>query len=168
MEYWLGVSLACISGVTSIALLVLGLPGTWLIWLTATVFAWWTHFAVVGPTAVVWLLMLAILGEFLEFWLGAAATAKGQGAWKITVGALLGGFLGGILGAPFFLGVGALLGTLIGTFVGAAAGAWAAGRTMLEAFTLGRAALRGRWWGFVAKAGTALMMAVTFLVAVLT
>lgn len=167
MEYWIGALLAGSSAVVAVALLIVGLPGTWLVWLTAAAFAWWTNFTLVSFALVLCLLVLAVAAELLEFWLGTAAAAKVRASWKVTAGALAGGVIGAIVGAPFLFGVGALLGSLAGTFLGAAAGARADGGSLSEVLAVARAALRGRWRGFVAKVLVTLVMSATFLLAVL-
>lgn len=164
-ELWLGVSLAAIGAMVAFALLVLGFPGTWLFLLLALAFAWWTGFAWVGTTSLAVLAALAVAGEVLEFWLGASAAARVRPSWKVAAGAIFGGLVGGLLGAPLLFGLGALLGALAGTFAGAAlAVAWEGG-SVEEMWRTGLAAMRGRWWGFLAKLVTLCTMVAAFVAA---
>src|SRR5262245_23476696 len=86
-------------------LVILGLPGTWMMALTTVLVVWWRWdpalpadqqmFSVYVLVAVV---ALAILGELLEFFAGmAGAKRAGASGWG-TLGALLGGIAGGIGG----------------------------------------------------------------------
>jgi len=117
-------------GLACIALIVLGLPGAWIILAMAVVvnlldslylaegradtFNWW----VLGVC-----LVLAGLGELFELLAGAMGAKAGGSTRRGTWGALLGGLIGGVLGifipAPI---VGSLIGAVIGTFVGAVVG----------------------------------------------
>jgi len=165
MEVWVGAALAVGTGTCAAVLLVFGLPGTWLLWLVATVFAWWTDFRWVGVETVGALLVLATLGEVLEFWLGASAARRVRPSWKVTAGALLGGFVGTLAGAPVLFGLGALVGSLLGTFLGAAAAAGLEGAHLREVLLIGREAMRGRWRGFLAKLAVVFAMSALFLFA---
>lgn len=164
-ELWFGISSAAVAAMVSFVLLVLGFPGTWLFLLYAFFFAWWTAFAWVGIGTLIALVVLASVGEVLEFWLGASAAARVRPSWKVALGALLGGLIGGLVGAPLLLGLGALLGALAGTFVGAALAAGWEGGSVDEMWRTGLAAMRGRWRGFLAKLATLCTMVAAFVTA---
>lgn len=126
---WIGYLVASVFsllGVGCLLLVVLGLPGTWIMLGLAVVvevfdgyylaqphtFGWW----VIGACAA-----LALVGEGLEVLTGAAGTRLGGGTRRGMVGAVLGGFLGAIVFTPLIPIpiVGTLAGALIGTFCGA-------------------------------------------------
>lgn len=160
-------ALACAAGLLS---LLFGLPGTFVILGAALVYAWATGFAAVTWVTLGWLAALAVVGEGLEFFAGAAGAAGAAGqrpTRRATVGALLGGFAGGLLGAPFLFGVGALIGALLGAFIGAALAVASEGGGMGSALSVGLAAMRGRLLGFVLKSAIAVVMVVLLGVAVL-
>jgi uncharacterized protein YqgC (DUF456 family) len=114
-------------GLGCLLLVVIGLPGTWImLGLAVTIemldhhyldgapetFGWWA----IGACAA-----LALVGEALEAGAGAAGTHAGGGSRRGMVGAMIGGLVGAILFTPLIPipVVGTLIGALIGTFVGA-------------------------------------------------
>jgi len=156
--------MACIASVIS---LVFGLPGTVFIVLAALVYGWATGFMAVTWSTLVWLLLLAVVGEGLEFVAGAVGAASEQPSRRVMVAVLLGGVMGGILGTPLLFGVGSLLGTLAGAFLGAALAVLSEGGTVVAAVSTGLAAFRGRLLGFVLKTAVAVLMLGVLAVAVL-
>lgn len=116
-------------GLCCVILVMIGLPGTWIMlglaavvelvdrfWLDAQspqhTFGWW----LLGGSA-----LLAVVGEVVETLTGAAGTKVGGGSKRGMVGAVLGGILGAILFTPIIPIplVGTLVGALLGTFLGA-------------------------------------------------
>jgi hypothetical protein len=162
-----GLLLLLIACLASLASLLLGLPGTFFILLAALLYGWATGFAAVQWSTVGWLLLLAAVGEGLEFFAGAAGAAGERPSWRVMVGALAGGVVGGLAGTPVMFGVGSLLGALVGAFTGAALAVVSEGGTMGSALSTGLAALRGRLLGFVLKAAAAVVMLVVLAAAVL-
>ncbi len=135
-------------------LVVLGLPGTWLMVLTTALLAWWQGGLFSVYTLIV-LALLALIGEVIEFFAGVAGTRQAGGSRWSAVGAVIGGLIGGIVGTgaiPI-----PLVGSLIGACAGAAIGAFSieltGGRTMDEAVRSGLGAGKGRFFGTVAKLG---------------
>lgn len=162
-----GMLIAIAGTAAGLALLILALPGTWLFWLAAALFAWWTGFLVVGGWTVLGLFALATAGELLEFYLGVSSAARSRPSWRVLVCTLLGGVVGAMLGAPLLFGLGALPGALLGTFAGAALGVAWEGGAVREMWATGVAAMRGRWRGFLAKLIALCTMGVVFLIALL-
>lgn len=142
-------------------LTVMGIPGNWGMVVAAGLFAWLIpegSAVTLGWTTVVVLLILACLGELLEFLAGAIGVAQAKGSKRSAVLAVLfsivGSFVGVAVGAPipligqfvaivFFSGLGALLGAGLGE-------RWK-GRTEKEALRVGHAAFWGRILGTVSK-----------------
>jgi uncharacterized protein YqgC (DUF456 family) len=104
--------------IVGVAIVPIGLPGTWLIVLDAFFYSLirdfdtkdWKVLLVVGT--------LALLGEAIEFLsgiLGAKSQKVPNGA---IIASMIGGIVGAIIGVPVFL-IGAVLGLLLGTFIGA-------------------------------------------------
>ncbi|MEX0727934.1 MAG: DUF456 domain-containing protein [Planctomycetaceae bacterium] len=137
------------------------LPGNWLIVGIAAVYAWLlpedaqprVSWNVVGIA-----LALAVVGELVEFFAGAAGAAKQGGSRRGVVLAIVGAFVGSVLGAVFALPipvigpiVGALGGGAAGAFVGAWIGEAGTGRTHGERLAIGKGALFGRLWGTAGK-----------------
>jgi uncharacterized protein YqgC (DUF456 family) len=144
-------------------LTLLGLPGNWLIVLVAAGYAAWgpeETRATMALSTVLLLLILAVLGEVLEFVLGAAAAKRAGGSRRAAVGALAGGLAGAVAG--MFVGlpipiVGSLLATVLFAAIGALGGAFAAQRSTRKweeaqrAWQVGKAAFWGRLGGTAAK-----------------
>ena len=116
-------------GLGCLVLVVIGLPGTWIMIALAVgvelldhhyrtganpeTYGWWA----IGACAV-----LAGAGEVLEAGAGAAGTRAGGGSRRGMVGAMIGGLVGAIVFTPLIPVpiVGTLIGALLGTFAGAA------------------------------------------------
>ncbi len=102
--------------VTGVLLVPLGFPGTWMIFgagVLSTLFlkigSWWMLF---------FLLVMALLGELLEFWVGIYSGKKMNVSTGALVTSFIGGILGMMIGVPIFL-IGSLLGLCLGVFLGA-------------------------------------------------
>lgn len=156
-------------------LLVLGLPGTWLIAFTTVGVAWWRWNSalpwdqqfIAAPTLIA-LVALAVIGEVWEFAAGVAGARKaGASGWG-ALGALLGAIVGGVAGT-FVIPI-PLIGSLAGACGGAAAGATllelASGRTDEEALRSGIGAGIGRLKGTLAKLAVGVAMWALALLAV--
>jgi len=162
----IGLLLLLIACLASLASLLVGLPGTFLIFFAALVYGWATGFDTVTWSTAGGLFLLALVGEGLEFFAGAAGAAGERPSRRVMVGALAGGVVGGLVGTPLLFGVGSLLGALVGAFVGAALAVISEGGTMSSALSTGLAAFRGRLLGFVLKAAVAVVMLVVLTAAV--
>lgn len=150
-----------------LALVVVGLPGTWLMVLGTLLVAWWwwdtgdgTPF--IGVPVLIAIGVVALAAEVFEFVAGAVGSRSVGGTRRGALGALLGAILGAVVGT-FFAPV---LGSLLGTCAGAAIGAWAfelsGGRSGHAALKSGLGAGVGRFAGTVAKliAGAAIWITV--------
>lgn len=159
-----------LSNILAVFAVLLALPGTWVMVLTAiginlvfpemSMFSWWT----IGVAAA-----LALLGEVLELLAGAAG-AKAMGASKRSVFAsIVGGITGAILGT-FLLPI-PVLGTILGSALGAGAGAVvfeftiADRRNLRHLRGIGTGAFTGRLLATVLKGGVAVLMAILLSVA---
>lgn len=142
--------------------ILLGLPGAWLMVLLATLVEWWQPDEFLFPWSIVYVsLALAVLGELLEFLLGAAGSRRSGGSRRAAALAILGGIVGAIFGtllpAPI---IGTLVGASVGAFAGSALGDLWAGRPARLSIESGRGAAIGRFWGTIAKmaAGAAILV----------
>lgn len=147
-----------------------GAPGNWLMILA--VIGW----MVFGPEGyqVGWLVLtilmiLAGLGELVEFGASVFGTKKlggtNRGATCSVVGSIVGGIAGAFLGIPFPVPlVGSLIGSLlfagIGAWIGASLGERWAGKTIQESVQIGGAAFLGRILGTIGKFVVGLVMLV--------
>ena len=164
MIYWIYYLFLFALLLVGLAITIMTLPGLWLMLGAAAVYAWATHWAYIGPTTLGILLVLAILGEWIET-ISAGAAAKRAGAGRRgTCGALIGGIIGGIfLTIPLFL-IGTLLGVCIGSFLGAMIAEMTAGQHLGRSALIGVHAARGRFTGTLLKLGLGCVMFVVVVV----
>ncbi len=144
-----------------VLLVALQLPGTWLILFATALAAWWRwEQGTFGWWTLASLLVLALLGELVEF-LGSMLGAKVAGAGRRAAWlALLGSIIGAIVGT-FTIPI-PIVGTLIGAAIGAAIGSitgdrWS-GRQWHHAFKGGGGAAVGRFSGALGKLIIAVLM----------
>ena len=112
----------------------------------------------IGWVTVIVLLVLAAVGELVEFVAGAAGAAK-QGASRrammlALIGTVAGSLAGAIIGVPIpILGpiIGAVGGGAFGAFVGGYLGETWKGRSQPESLAVGKGALIGRLLGTFGK-----------------
>lgn len=148
--------LACIVGVL---LLVIGLPGLWVI-VGATLIYCLSTDQIPG----IWVAAytgLAIVAEIIEFSVGAyGAKRYGGSKWG-----MLGAVGGSILGAILLSGIIPLVGTIIGAFLGAFLGAlgleYAVDRDFRRARESGKGAFYGKIAAVVVKGGLAVAMIIS-------
>ena len=142
-----------------LGLVVLGLPGNWLMVLSTALVAWWQWEAgadgdpMFSLTPLVVIVVLAFAGEGFELLAGMYGSKKAGGTRWGSVGALIGGVIGGIVGT-IFIPV-PVLGSLIGACGGAGLGAWGleftGGRTMADSLRSGAGAGVGKLAGTLSK-----------------
>jgi uncharacterized protein len=153
MVYLHAILLICINALW-LFLTALGLPGNWLIVLTAAVWTWlWPDLDMFSRWTLIALVVLAGAGEVIEFVSGAIGVKKSGGTRWGASGAIVGGILGGLFGTALIPVpvVGTLLGLCLGAFVGATVLEYATGRTIEESYRAGRGAAVGRAFGIAAK-----------------
>ena len=124
-------------GAACVVLVVLQLPGSWIMLALATIIEVADGLYLTDenqPTFAVWLLLacagLAALGEVFEFAFSAYGAKKGGASKRGTWGAIIGGVLGAIVLTPVIPIP--ILGTLIGAIIGTFAGAVIAETTGIE------------------------------------
>ncbi|MFT4649460.1 MAG: hypothetical protein ACI87O_001826 [Planctomycetota bacterium] len=152
--YWLliPVGLALVNAFWLVLVLV-GLPGTWLIVASCALVDWWTDKELFSTPTLLAAVALAALGEVVELMAGSAGARKAGGGRRGSWGALGGGIAGAILGT-FFIPI-----PLFGSLIGAGIGAFAAasflehdgGKDMSTALRIGRGAAWGQFLGTFAK-----------------
>ncbi len=140
---------------------LLGLPGNWMI---AAIGVLWVF---VGPDLYqfhwgipVALILLATLGELIEFLTSVLGTKKlggsNRGATLSVIGSIAGGMAGAVFGIPFPV---PLVGMLIGSILFAGVGAWIGatlgerwvGKPLDESVKIGAVAFLGRLLGTAGK-----------------
>ena len=150
-------------------LTLLAMPGNWLIVTAVAVYAWLVPGE--GRLAIGWevvgvLVLLAIVGEVLEFLASALGAAKAGGSKRGAVLAMVGSMVGALVG--LFVGIpipvvgpiiAAVLFAGLGAFGGALLGEIWKGRKLDKSWQVGKAAFCGRVLGSVAKTAVGAMMA---------
>ncbi len=144
-----------------VVLVLLQLPGTWLMLAATALMAWWRWD---GQLFTVWclgtLVVLAIIGEIVEFLGSAVGAAKEKSSKRAIVLSIVGG-VGGALVGTIVIAI-PIIGTLIGAVVGSGAmsmlGDLWAGREPEVAWRVGKGAAIGRLWGSVGKVFIAVLM----------
>ncbi|HNX27683.1 MAG TPA: DUF456 domain-containing protein [Phycisphaerae bacterium] len=144
-----------IVNVICLAITAMTFPGNWMMVTIACLVAWWRwdeHFF--GIPVLVLIVLLAALGEVLEFATSAVHVKKAGGSKSGSWGSLIGAVIG--LTAGTFLIPVPVLGTLIGACGGAFLGAMLcekhiAGKDIRSATGSGWAAAKGRFMGTVYK-----------------
>lgn len=152
MEYvWASVFIFFL--LATLGLNIVGLPANWVILGLA-----WVGSLVLPDFSPGWgfyipLIVMAALGEALEFGAQFYGAKKYGGSNKGNIGAFIGAIAGAIFFAPFLLGFGALLGAVGGAYLGCYVFERMHGRPSSEAWMAARGAMWGRVFGFVVKIG---------------
>ena len=174
MEIVAAIGLAVVAVIGWLTQLV-GLPGNWIVVVAAALYA--ASFSgesrlTLSWTTVVALVLLAVLGEVVEFVAGAMGVTKAggsrRGALLALVGSLVGGVIGLAVGVPIPV-VGSLaaailfggMGALVGAFIGES---WK-GNDFDTSLQIGRAAFVGRVVGTLGKLIVGAVMLVVLLAA---
>ncbi|MCE5267157.1 MAG: DUF456 domain-containing protein [Planctomycetaceae bacterium] len=140
---------------------LLGLPGNWLMLVTATIYACLTPSqspVALGWTTIVALAVLALLGEIIELAAGAMGVAKAGGSRRAAllalIGSIGGAMVGLVVGTPIFL-IGPLVAAVLfggfGAMTGAVLGELWAGRRLDDTWPIAKRAFWGRLAGTLAK-----------------
>ena len=137
-----------------LALVVMQLPGNWLMVLTTLLVAWWQwdqQMFTMAPLAAI--VALAALGEVLELFAGMAGAKRAGGGRWTSVAVLLGAIAGAIAGTfliPIPI-VGSLIGACGGACVGACGFELLGGRGHGTAIRIGVGAGIGQLMGSLSK-----------------
>ena len=142
-----------------------GLPGTWIIAAAAVGYSILVPHSI-GTFTIVCLVVLAFVGEAIEWVLTARYTKKYGGSRRASWGAVIGGMVGAVIGVPVPI-VGPVIGAFAGAFVGAFAFELTAGTGGGAATRVATGALIGRALAAAAKVGIGMAMAAWAIVAAL-
>lgn len=146
--------------VLGVAIIPFGIPGTFVIVGNTLIYAVLTKFSTLSWQFVGVLLLISVIAEVLEFFLGAAAAGK-FGASKVgMLGAILGGFFGAVWGTSIFPLIGTILGAFVGAFAGAAFFDYLGSRNFQKALRVGYGAFLGAIGGKLSKIAVAIAMVV--------
>jgi uncharacterized protein len=155
--------LACVI-ILSLILIVLGLPGLWIMVASAV-----TYNLVVGGDPIGWFTLvavgvLALVAELLEFSMTGRYARKYGGSRRAGWGAIIGGIVGAMVGFPVPI-VGPVIGAFVGSFVGALVAELTAGTTAGDATRVAKGALIGRVMSTVLKIGIGFTIGIWIFIA---
>ena len=110
--------LLIVAFLAGLVLIPLGLPGLWLMVLAVIGYAALVGFEQVGWTTIGAVIVLAVIAEAAEAWLGFRITRRYGRSNRAGWGALLGGLAGALAGTPIPI-IGNVIGAFLGSFLGA-------------------------------------------------
>ncbi len=138
-----------------VVLVLLQLPGTWLMLAATAGMAWWRwEHGLITFWTIAALVVLALLGELVEFLGPALGAAKEKSSKRAVMLAVVGGVAGAIVGTlvlAFLPVLGTLIGAAVGSCLFSMLGDLWAGREMELAWRSGKGAAIGRFWGSLGK-----------------
>jgi uncharacterized protein YqgC (DUF456 family) len=140
-----------------LGLTALGLPGNWLMIGSALLFGWLVEGTVFSTTTLVAVVVIALIGELIEFLAGALGSKKAGGSWWGSAAATVGGIGGAIVGTILLAAIAipppisTLAGAVAGAFGGAAIMETMRGRKRGEAVKIGTGAAIGHVTGVITK-----------------
>jgi uncharacterized protein len=147
------------TGLFGLVLIPLGLPGLWVIVLGIVGYGWLTDFQTMSATFLVVILVLAVLGEVFETWIGFRFAKRYGGSSRAGWGALAGGLVGAIIGVPVPI-IGSVVGGFVGAFAGAAVFEYSRARQSGVAAKAGWGAVLGRAAAAAVKMAVGVVMVV--------
>lgn len=152
------------AGIVGLLLIPFGLPGLWVIVLGIVGYGWLTDFQTLSASFMILVVVLAILGEVFEAWIGFRYAQRYGGSRRAGWGALFGGLVGAVVGVPIPV-IGSVIGGFVGAFIGAALFEYSAARQSAGAMKAGWGAVLGRAAAAAGKMGLGIVMLVGSLFA---
>jgi uncharacterized protein YqgC (DUF456 family) len=150
--------------VLSLILIVLGLPGLWIMVATAVVYNMIVPGDPIGWFSLVAVAVLALAAELLEFTMTGRDARTYGGSKRAGWGAILGGIVGAMVGFPVPI-VGPVIGAFVGSFVGALVAELTGGASAGDATRVAKGALIGRVMSTVLKIGIGFTIGIWIFVA---
>lgn len=137
--------------VTGLGIVVMNLPGLWLMAAAAGLYSLITPEHYLFPWGIVTILVLCLIGEVLEFFGKAGGAKQAGGSGRAMLLATIGGVIGGIvLSIPIPI-IGTIAGVCIGAFVGALAGQMTVAGDVEHSTRVGWGAAKGTLVGILLK-----------------
>lgn len=144
----------------SVVLVLITLPGTWVLLAVVAVLQAWRGELVEWNT-LAWCAGLAIVGELVEFAASALGAAKAGGSKRAALGSIAGALVGAILGTPWLFPIGPIVGGSLGAGVGALlAERTIATKTWAHSAKVGTGAAIGRLVATACKSAIAAIVAI--------
>jgi uncharacterized protein len=148
----------------SLVLIVLGLPGLWIMVASAVTYNLVVPGDPIGWFTLVAVAVLALVAELLEFTMTGRYARKYGGSRRAGWGAIIGGMIGAFVGVPVPI-VGPIIGAFVGSFCGALVAELTGGASAGDATRVAKGALIGRVMSTVLKIGIGFTIGVWIFVA---
>ena len=149
--------------VAALIVIPIGIPGTFIIFLTSLIYGIITHFTQITQ-ALIWVLLgIALFGELIEYFAGIWGAKKFGTSKAGIMGAIGGGILGGIVGTGIIPLIGSVFGLLIGAFLGAFLMELIIKKKPAQALRAGWGTFTGRIGGILTKIILAIVMVILIL-----
>jgi uncharacterized protein len=155
--------LACVI-LLSLVLIVLGLPGLWIMVASAVTYNLVVPGEPIGWLTLVIVAVLALVAELLEFSLTGKYARKYGGSRRAGWGAILGGIVGAMVGIPVPI-IGSVIGAFVGSFLGALIAELTGGSSAGDATRVAKGALIGRVMSTALKIGIGFTIGVWIFIA---
>jgi uncharacterized protein YqgC (DUF456 family) len=149
--------------VVGLILVPFGLPGLWVMVGAVLLYSYVVPGSI-GLGTIIFLALLALVAEILEFSVSARYTRKYGGSRRAAWGAILGGIVGAFVGVPVPV-VGSVVGAFVGSFAGALIAELSRRSDMAVATRVATGALVGRAVAAAIKVALGIVIAVWVLFA---
>jgi uncharacterized protein YqgC (DUF456 family) len=150
--------------ILSLILIVLGLPGLWIMVASAVAYNLIVPGEPIGWVTLMAVAVLAFVAELLEFSLTGSYARKYGGSRRAGWGAILGGIVGAMVGLPVPI-IGSVIGAFLGSFLGALIAEFTGGASAGDSTRVAKGALIGRVVSTVLKIGIGLTIGVWIFIA---
>jgi len=150
--------------ILSLILIVLGLPGLWIMVATAVVYNMIVPGDPIGWVSLIAVAVLALIAELLEFTMTGRYARKYGGSRRAGWGAIIGGMIGAVVGFPVPI-IGPVIGAFVGSFVGALVAELTGGSSAGDATRVAKGALIGRVVSTMLKIGIGFTIGIWIFIA---
>jgi uncharacterized protein YqgC (DUF456 family) len=150
--------------ILSLVLIVLGLPGLWIMVASAVVYNMIVPGDPIGWVSLIAVAVLALVAELLEFTMTGRYARKYGGSRRAGWGAILGGIVGAMVGFTVPI-VGPVIGAFVGSFVGALVAELTGGASAGDATRVAKGALIGRVVSTMLKIGIGFTIGIWIFIA---
>lgn len=134
-----------------LCMILIGLPGNTIIFVTTLIYALYDHFVHIGIGELATIFVVILIGELFETFLGVL-WARREKASKMALGvAVLGTILGGIIGTMILPLVGSFIGALCGGFGGSYLAEYRKTNNADQAWRVAISVIKGQILGVVIK-----------------
>lgn len=156
----IAVSLILIAG---IGLVLLGLPGNILIFITALGYGYYDNFIHISWAVLSVLFVALAAGEIVEFLAGALGAKKEKASSRAVIAAFFGAFSGGIAGTAILPLIGSFLGAMLGAFAASFLAEYSKTSDRGKAGRVALSVMKGQIIGTIVKVIIAVGMAVAII-----